>query len=109
MAPEQPIPTGIEVDKGPNHCYIKVSCQDRRGLLADILMAINALPMEVRRAAITTSTEEHVTDIFEMRRDMSQPDMTADEIKDCLQHHLKEITDEKLTEMDGKRRRNSLH
>jgi len=58
--------SGVVVDMGPNHCYIKITMLDRRGLLSDILNAIATLPLEVKRAAITTSRDGKVTDIFEV-------------------------------------------
>lgn len=46
-----------------------MTCKDRRGLLSDILTAIAPLPLEVKRAAITTSASNIVTDIFEVKLD----------------------------------------
>eukprot|EP00976_Prorocentrum_cordatum_P084240 1185572-Prorocentrum_minimum.AAC.4 len=42
---------------------------DRRGLLSDILNALQPLPLEVKRAAITTSPDGIVTDIFDVKLD----------------------------------------
>jgi UTP:GlnB (protein PII) uridylyltransferase len=60
----------IAVDMGETNCFIKVHAPDRRGLLQDILKALQLLPMDVHRAAVTTNTYitgvVWVTDIFEL-------------------------------------------
>lgn len=80
----------VEVDMGPDHCYIKVTCEDRRGLLADILRSLQPLPLEISRAAITTSHETGmVTDIFEMKPDPAAG--TANEVKEQVLSRLLEF------------------
>lgn len=77
----------IAVDMGENNCFIKVRAPDRRGLLQDILKALQLLPMELHRAAVTTDTDPAgvvwVTDIFEltMINDGSVPRVSSDEVK----------------------------
>eukprot|EP00238_Polyblepharides_amylifera_P011861 CAMPEP_0196591242 /NCGR_PEP_ID=MMETSP1081-20130531/68928_1 /TAXON_ID=36882 /ORGANISM="Pyramimonas amylifera, Strain CCMP720" /LENGTH=527 /DNA_ID=CAMNT_0041914545 /DNA_START=196 /DNA_END=1779 /DNA_ORIENTATION=+ len=70
----------VSIDMGLGHCYIKVTCVDRRGLLADILAALSSLPLEVKRAAITTSVSGAVTDIFEVKLD-SGININAEDLK----------------------------
>jgi len=65
-AEDEPPQEGVVVDMGPDHCFIKVTCTDRRGLLGDILNTFKMLPIEVVRAAITTRNEM-VTDIFDVK------------------------------------------
>jgi hypothetical protein len=60
---------GVEVREGSDArtCYVRVTCADRRGLLADILQSLRAMPVEVVRAAIATSADGSVNDCFELR------------------------------------------
>lgn len=91
---------------GPEHCYIKVSCYDRRGLLADILHALRGLPLEITRAAITTTPDGTVTDIFEMRQlNESGREMTSDEIKHAVEMQLAEAEETRNGRWEGKRRK----
>ena len=83
----------IAVDMGEQNCFIKVQAPDRRGLLQDILKSLQLLPMDVRRAAVTTDTDQmgvvRVTDIFELDiRD--GPRISSDEVKRRLQRSLYE-------------------
>jgi hypothetical protein len=61
--------SGVDVHQGSDArtVYVRVTCVDRRGLLADILNALRAMPLEVVRAAITTSADGHAIDCFELR------------------------------------------
>ncbi len=91
-------PPGVDVQAGsePGTCYVRVACVDRRGLLADILNALRAMPLEVVRAAITTSPDGNVNDVFELR---GAPDAVRPaEIKAAVERQL-------LAAAAGKRRR----
>ncbi|KAK3238051.1 hypothetical protein CYMTET_51909 [Cymbomonas tetramitiformis] len=79
----------VVVDIAPEICYIKVTCRDRRGLLADILNAFAPLPLEVNRAAIATSKDSVVTDIFEVTLDDGCC-LGAEEIRNKVQSSLYE-------------------
>lgn len=49
QAPEgAPVSSGVVVEQGESCLYVKVNCRDRRGLLGDIIMALKAMPLEVR-------------------------------------------------------------
>lgn len=95
MVPEVPagqsVP-GVEVDMGPEHCYLKVTCPDRRGLLADVLHALRTLPLEITRAAITTGPDGFATDIFELKQTFygTEKEMSAEEIQAAVEAKLKE-------------------
>lgn len=50
QAPEgAPASSGVVVEQGESCLYVKVNCRDRRGLLGDIILALKAMPLEVRR------------------------------------------------------------
>ncbi len=95
---------GVSVHPGSEAgtCYVRVSCADRRGLLADILNALRAMPLEVVRAAITTSTEGYVNDVFELRcaPDAAGAAQASEDIKRAVERQLLASAD-----ADGKRRK----
>lgn len=86
----------VAVDMGDTSCYVKVHAPDRRGLLQDILKALQLLPMDVHRAAVTTNLDAAgviwVTDIFELKinTDGSVPRISSDEVRLRLQSSLLE-------------------
>eukprot|EP00775_Hariotina_reticulata_P005994 gene5994-6232_t len=61
-----PASVGVLVEEGPGCFLVKVNCKDRRGLLSDITSAIRSLPLQITRAAITTSEAGAVYDVFEI-------------------------------------------
>jgi hypothetical protein len=95
-------PPGVEVHPGSEAgtCYVRVACADRRGLLADILNALRQMPLEVVRAAITTSKEGYVNDVFELRcaPDAGGAALANEDIKLAVERQL-------LVVADGKRRK----
>lgn len=99
MMPDHPAgqsTPGVEVDMGPEHCYLKVTCMDRRGLLADVLHALRTLPLEITRAAITTGPDGFATDIFELKQTHHGTDkeMSAEEIQAAVGVRLKEAEEQ---------------
>ncbi len=44
----------------------QVNCKDRRGLLSDVIMALKTMPLEIITAAITTTKEGNVFDVFQV-------------------------------------------
>eukprot|EP00201_Polytomella_parva_P020487 CAMPEP_0175042430 /NCGR_PEP_ID=MMETSP0052_2-20121109/2566_1 /TAXON_ID=51329 ORGANISM="Polytomella parva, Strain SAG 63-3" /NCGR_SAMPLE_ID=MMETSP0052_2 /ASSEMBLY_ACC=CAM_ASM_000194 /LENGTH=270 /DNA_ID=CAMNT_0016305255 /DNA_START=470 /DNA_END=1282 /DNA_ORIENTATION=- len=60
---------GVAVEKGPECYYVQVKCRDRKGLLSDIINALKMLPIEIRTAAVTTTGDGTVRDVFEIRVD----------------------------------------
>lgn len=109
-APSGPSVPGVEVDMGPDHCYLKVTCPDRRGLLADVLHALRTLPLEITRAAITTGPDGFATDIFELKQTYHGTDkeMSAEEIQAAVESRLKEAEEqykEECQEFLGKRKK----
>ena len=95
---------GVDVHQGtdPHTCYVRVSCVDRRGLLADILNALRAMPLEVVRAAITTSADGTVNDCFELRLAGA---IGRDDIKRAVELQLLAAVADGAD--DGKRRKTS--
>lgn len=61
-----PASVGVLVEEGPGCFLVKVNCKDRRGLLGDIARALGGLPLQITRAAITTSHGGCVYDVFEI-------------------------------------------
>ena len=67
--PCQPTPNaGVTVEQGPSAgCYyVQIKCRDRKGLLSDIITALRHLPLEIRTAAVTTTPDGRVVDVFEV-------------------------------------------
>lgn len=62
-----PQAVGVIVEEGQHCYYVKVNCKDRKGLLSDITNAMQELSLEITRAAITTSHEGSVYDVFEIQ------------------------------------------
>jgi len=92
--------SGVVVDMGTSHCYIKVWMVDRRGLLSDILNALQPLPLEVKRAAITTSPDGVVTDIFDVKLD-DGVSLTSEQLKGQVERSLRAMEE---TTLGAKRR-----
>lgn len=99
---------GVEVREGSDArtCYVRVTCADRRGLLADILQSLRAMPVEVVRAAITTSADGSVNDCFELRLAPGAGGaLRRDDIKRAVERQLLAAVTEGAD--DAKRRRTS--
>jgi hypothetical protein len=58
--------TGVLVEHGVGCLYVKVNCKDRKGLLSDVVSALKALPVVISTAAITTTKDGKVHDVFEV-------------------------------------------
>jgi hypothetical protein len=68
LAPEGAVPTsGVLVEQGVNCLFVKVNCRDRKGLLSDVVSALRAFPVVICTAAITTTKDGTVHDVFEVR------------------------------------------
>lgn len=63
MVPEE---EGVEIDPGDGCLYVKVHCKDRHGLLSDIVRTLRSIPLEIKTAAVTTTSTGNVYDIFEV-------------------------------------------
>eukprot|EP00878_Enallax_costatus_P001639 GHUV01001791.1.p1 GENE.GHUV01001791.1~~GHUV01001791.1.p1 ORF type:complete len:387 (+),score=123.59 GHUV01001791.1:106-1266(+) len=61
-----PASVGVVVEEGTGCYLVKINCKDRRGLLSDITAALKGLPLQITRAAITTSGVGAVYDVFEI-------------------------------------------
>lgn len=59
--------TCVLVEQGANCLFVKVNCKDRKGLLADVVSALKAFPIVISTAAITTTKDGTVHDVFEVR------------------------------------------
>ena len=44
----------------------QVNCRDRRGLLADVISALKSFPLEITTAAVTTTADGYVYDVFQV-------------------------------------------
>jgi hypothetical protein len=58
--------TGVLVEHGIGCLYVKVNCKDRKGLLSDVVSALKAFPVVISTAAITTTKDGKVHDVFEV-------------------------------------------
>lgn len=58
--------TGVLVEQGIGCLYVKVNCKDRKGLLSDVVSALKAFPVVICTAAITTTKDGNVHDVFEV-------------------------------------------
>jgi hypothetical protein len=68
LAPEGGVPSsGVLVEHGVNCLFVKVNCRDRKGLLSDVVSALRAFPVVICTAAITTTKDGTVHDVFEVR------------------------------------------
>ena len=45
----------------------QVNCRDRRGLLSDLITALKSFPLEITTAAVTTTADGYVYDVFQVR------------------------------------------
>ena len=99
----------VDVHQGSDArvCYLRVTCVDRRGLLADILNALRAMPLEVVRAAITTSADGHANDCFELRLAPGADGRTAELRRDDIKRAV-ELQLLVAASGDGKRRKTSV-
>lgn len=101
---------GVEVHQGSDTrtCFVRVSTMDRRGLLADILNALRAMPLEVVRAAITTSADGRVSDCFELRlASGAGGGLRRDDIKRAVELQLLAAAADDDAD-EGKRRKTSV-
>jgi hypothetical protein len=84
MAPDNGMnATGVVVEQGPNCLYVKINCKDRKGLLSDLVGALKSFPLVISTAAITTTQEGKVYDVFEVRLD--DDSVTAEDVQ-CAVH-----------------------
>jgi hypothetical protein len=74
LAPEGGVPSsGVLVEQGVNCLFVKVNCRDRKGLLSDVVSALRAFPVVICTAAITTTKDGTVHDVFEVRARVAGP------------------------------------
>ena len=80
QAPEgAPASSGVVVEQGESCLYVKVNCRDRRGLLGDIILALKAMPLEVRRVCCWVQCRLQLITGSSMRKhDLSNVDMRAE-------------------------------
>mmetsp|Transcript_1319 Transcript_1319/g.3100 ORF Transcript_1319/g.3100 Transcript_1319/m.3100 type:complete len:428 (-) Transcript_1319:14-1297(-) len=85
---ELPVPpknqnaNGVVVESGEDCMLVKVSCRDRRGLLSDLITCLKSLDLEISTAAVTTTPDGTVHDVFEIH---PGPGLSAEEIQ-CHVH-----------------------
>ncbi|KAA6418810.1 MAG: hypothetical protein FRX49_11167 [Trebouxia sp. A1-2] len=103
LAPEgAPASSGVVVEQGESCLYVKVNCRDRRGLLGDIILALKAMPLEITTAAITTTQDGNVYDVFQVKLDDDHASWTAQDVQ-CQVHS--NLYSNFLTGSGDKRRR----
>ncbi|KDD72046.1 hypothetical protein H632_c3955p0, partial [Helicosporidium sp. ATCC 50920] len=84
MAEEHGAAGSVVVDQRPDCIYVKVTCRDRHGLLSDIVRALKALPLEITTAAVTTTRDGNVSDMFQVAL-LPGASVTLDAIRDAVQ------------------------
>ena len=67
---------------------MQISCKDRHGLLADLVRALKAVPVEIVTAAITTTREGGVYDVFQVTPEPDGPQLSREEVCIRLQQVL---------------------
>jgi hypothetical protein len=78
LAPEGGVPSsGVLVEQGVGCLFVKVNCRDRKGLLSDVVSALRAFPVVICTAAITTTKDGTVHDVFEVRPGLTRLDDRA--------------------------------
>jgi len=85
MPPKNQNANGVVVEEAEEQeglMIVKVNCKDRRGLLADVISSLKSLDLEIKTAAITTTSDGTVHDVFEV---IPHPDVTAEDIQ-CHVH-----------------------
>lgn len=58
---------GVVVEESADEVAVKVHCRDRRSLLSDIVAALSELDLQVTTAAVTTTREGNVFNVFRVR------------------------------------------
>lgn len=92
VAPEGCASTGVLVEQGVNCLFVKVNCKDRKGLLSDVVSALKTFPVVISTAAITTTKDGTVHDVFEVGLPLLTPSCKAllKQTVNCSrsQHHM---------------------
>ncbi|WIA37623.1 hypothetical protein OEZ86_014524 [Tetradesmus obliquus] len=84
LAPEGGVQaSGVLVEQGVSCLFVKVNCRDRKGLLSDVVGALRAFPVVICTAAITTTKDGTVHDVFEVR--IEDDSVTPEDIQ-CAVH-----------------------
>ncbi|PRW58868.1 Transcription factor ABORTED MICROSPORES [Chlorella sorokiniana] len=87
----------VELEEGAIR-YVKVTCPDRHGLLADIVRALKELPLEITTAAITTRRDHTCVDTFQV--EVEDPLLQPADIKALVADALR-LTGDKKRKADG--------
>ena len=53
-----------------------MNCRDRRGLLSDVITALKSFPLEITTAAVTTTADGYVYDVFQVCTSQAHPSVT---------------------------------
>lgn len=89
-SPAAPHGVHVEVEEGSDGGgpVVRVSCLDRRGLLADIVRTVRGLSLEIVTASISTTKDGGVLDVFQCRQMNGGGDVDREEIckqlKKCI-------------------------
>lgn len=78
---------GVTVEAGQGCLLIKINCKDRRGLLSDIITHLRRMPLEIKSAAVTTTAESCVMDVFEVVLD-ADSGLSAQDVQCNMQAFL---------------------
>lgn len=95
--------SGVTVERGPDCLYVQVKCRDRKGLLSDIINSLRLLPLEIRTAAVTTTTDGTVRDVFEVK--MEDPTLPPEDVQNMVHDALFQQHITTADNLAGKRQR----
>lgn len=91
---------GVTVEEKEGCIFIKINCKDRRGLLSDIITHLKRMPLEIKSAAVTTTSDSCVMDVFEVVLD-ADSGLTAQDV----QYNMQAILYSTQVENAGDKRR----
>ncbi|BDA44614.1 hypothetical protein COCOBI_06-0900 [Coccomyxa sp. Obi] len=98
-----PMSSGVVVERNNDCLYVKVNCKDRRGLLADLISALRSFPLEITTAAVTTTPDGFVYDVFQVKVPTGQ-EYSEEEIQ-CHVHFALYPSSSREPQLGDKRQR----
>ncbi|KAK9908477.1 hypothetical protein WJX75_008518 [Coccomyxa subellipsoidea] len=98
-----PMSSGVVVERSNGCLLVKVNCKDRRGLLADVISALKSFPLEITTAAVTTTADGFVCDVFQVKAPTGQ-EYSEEEIQ-CHVHFALYPSSSREPQLGDKRQR----
>ncbi|EIE21392.1 hypothetical protein COCSUDRAFT_56612 [Coccomyxa subellipsoidea C-169] len=98
-----PMSSGVVVERSNGCLLVKVNCKDRRGLLADVISALKSFPLEITTAAVTTTADGFVCDVFQVKAPSGQ-EYSEEEIQ-CHVHFALYPSSTREPQLGDKRQR----